>query len=143
MSFFRELERLAQGISQDMQPGNYGNSGGYGGGYAGNAGNAGYPGGNAGYGGNPAYQAGYDPSQANQMPDHLCHPCGTAMSYRGAHAIRTGGMTRGYGIAADLFLGSSTEELLNTATERNVIVHVFACPQCGRIEFVNDPRKGF
>lgn len=77
------------------------------------------------------------------MPDHPCVACQTPMQYRGAHALRTGGLGRGMGIGMDVLLGGRDEQLTNTATEQNIVVHVFACASCGRLEFVNDPRKGF
>jgi hypothetical protein len=106
VSFFRELERMAQGM-----------------------------------GGTQDYPQQVAPGQ--NMPDHNCASCNTAMSYRGAHAIRTGGLSRGFGIATDLLFGAGDEELFNSATERQVVLHVFCCQSCGRLEFVNDPRRGF
>jgi len=75
--------------------------------------------------------------------DHLCVRCQVPMQYHGAHALRTGGLSRGAGLLTDLFLGGRDEEFLNTALERNVAVHVFVCPECGSIDFINDPRHGF
>ncbi len=81
--------------------------------------------------------------QPAQMPDHQCNACQTAMDYRGPHAIRTGGMNRGWGVAADVLLGARDETFFDQMTERNVMVHVFVCSHCGRIEMVNDPHRGF
>lgn len=81
--------------------------------------------------------------QPAKMPDHQCNACQTSMDYRGPHAIRTGGMNRGWGVAADVLLGARDEALFDQMTERNVLVHIFACPHCGRIEMVNDPKRGF
>ena len=74
--------------------------------------------------------------------DHHCARCQVSMQYRGAHAMRTGGLTRGTGLLTDLFLGGGDEGFLNTAMEKNVAVHVFVCPQCGGSDFVNDPNHG-
>ena len=124
MSFFRALENIAnmaQGMSNSMGNQAYGNQQGYG-----------NP---QGYGNQQGYQ--------QPMPDHSCERCNTPMAYQGAHAIRTGGLSKGWGIAADFVLGGHDEEYINTAMERNVILHVFVCQSCGKVEFVNDPRKGF
>lgn len=75
--------------------------------------------------------------------DHHCARCQVTMQYHGAHAIRTGGLSRGAGFVTDMLLGGRDEEFLNTAMERNIAVHVFVCPQCGSIDFVNDPQRGF
>ncbi len=80
---------------------------------------------------------------AQNMPDHLCQSCNVAMQYHGPHGLRTGGMNRGWGVAADMFLGARDETMFDQMTEKNVIVHVFVCPECGRLEFINDPRRGF
>ncbi len=75
--------------------------------------------------------------------DHQCNACQTAMVYRRPHAVRIKGMNRGWGVAADILLGTRDEALFDQMTGRNVLVHVFACPHCGRIEMVNDPKRGF
>lgn len=80
---------------------------------------------------------------APQMPDHPCARCQVPMNYGGPRSLRTGGMNRGWGVAADMFLGAGDETAINQMMEQNVLVHVFVCPQCGAIEFVNDPRRGF
>lgn len=54
-----------------------------------------------------------------------------------------GGLGRGMGLGMDVLLGGRDEQLRNTAMEQNIVVHVFVCGSCGRLEFVNDPRKGF
>ncbi|WP_219930630.1 hypothetical protein [Sulfoacidibacillus thermotolerans] len=141
MSFFRELERLAQGIGNEFDPqrqGNYGQQG-----------MGAYPPQGQGMNGyvqqqgmNPYPQQGI-PNPQPQMPDHICHACHVPMNYHGAHALRTGGLSRGFGLAADFLLGGQDEELINTAMEKNVVLHVFVCQNCGRVEFINDPRKGF
>jgi hypothetical protein len=76
-------------------------------------------------------------------PPHPCAGCQTTMDYRGAHALRVGGLSRGFGIGADLLLGAGADDLFNQATERNVVVHVLVCPNCGEVAFVNDPQRGF
>ncbi|MCY0881263.1 MAG: hypothetical protein OWS74_04640 [Firmicutes bacterium] len=72
-----------------------------------------------------------------------CSQCHQTQEYIGAHALRTGGLQRGWGVAADVVLGAGMDDLLNQATEKNVVVHVFVCPACGHLELVNDPRHGF
>lgn len=79
----------------------------------------------------------------SQMPDHPCARCQIAMTYHGPHALRTGGMNRGWGVAADVLLGARDEAAINQMMEKNVLIHVFVCSQCGSIEFVNDPQRGF
>ena len=83
---------------------------------------------------------GHDELQDTQ---HICVRCNVPMGYRGAHAIRTGGLSKGAGLITDFIFGGRDEEFINTAMERNVAVHVFVCEQCGQIEFVNDPQHGF
>ncbi|SMC05033.1 hypothetical protein SAMN00768000_1987 [Sulfobacillus thermosulfidooxidans DSM 9293] len=82
-------------------------------------------------------------SSAQNLPDHMCQSCQIAMEYRGPHALRTGGLNRGWGVAADVLLGARDEAFFDQLTEKNIIVHVFVCPDCGRIEMINDPRRGF
>ncbi len=65
------------------------------------------------------------------------------MEYRGLHTIRTGGRQRGFGGCADLLLGSGLDSVLNQATERNVLVHVRVCPNCGEVPLINDRQRGF
>ena len=77
------------------------------------------------------------------MPDRTCIRCNQPMQYRGPHALRTGGMNKGWGVAADLFLGAQDETALNQLMEKNVLTHIFVCPQCGAVEVVNDPQRGF
>lgn len=123
MNFFQSLENLAQ-MAQGM--GNPQSSGSY---------QQTYPqpsSGNVSPQGNPS-----------QLPDHPCHQCNIPMSYHGAHALRTGGLSKGFGLAADLFLGGGDEGFINTAMEKNVVLHVFVCGSCGRLEFINDPQRGF
>jgi DNA polymerase III alpha subunit (gram-positive type) len=78
-----------------------------------------------------------------ELPPHSCAGCQTQMEYRGPHTIRTGGLQRGFGVGADLLLGSGLDNLLNQATERNVLVHVMVCPNCGEVALINDPQRGF
>lgn len=78
-----------------------------------------------------------------QNVNHICERCNVSMGYHGAHALRTGGLSRGAGLVTDFLLGGRDEGFLNTAMERNVAVHVFVCNNCGKIEFVNDPTHGF
>ncbi len=78
-----------------------------------------------------------------QMPDHACFRCQIPMTYHGPHSLRTGGMNRGWGVAADVLLGARDEAGINQMMEKNVLTHVFVCGQCGTIEFVNDPQRGF
>ena len=78
-----------------------------------------------------------------ELPPHNCAGCQTQMEYRGPHTIRTGGLQRGFGVGADLLLGSGLDNLLNRATERNVLVHVMVCPNCGEVALINDPQRGF
>lgn len=80
---------------------------------------------------------------APQLPPHSCAGCQTQMDYRGAHTLRTGGLQRGFGIGADMILGAGLDNLINQATERNVVVHVMVCPNCGEVSFINDPQRGF
>lgn len=131
MSFFRELERLAQGVGNDLDPQR----------------NNGYSQQNQGnYSQQGTGSYGQQQNFANaqpQMPDHHCSTCNIPMNYHGAHALRTGGLSRGFGLAADLVLGGQDEDMFNTAMEKNVVLHVFVCQNCGRLEFINDPRKGF
>lgn len=75
--------------------------------------------------------------------NHDCARCHVSMNYHGAHALRTGGLSKGAGLIGDFLFGGRDEEFVNTALERNVAVHVFSCPQCGSLDFVNDPRHGF
>ncbi|MDP9727708.1 hypothetical protein ACOJUR_15215 [Alicyclobacillus tolerans] len=82
-------------------------------------------------------------SNGNYQGDHECLRCHIPMRYHGAHVLRTGGVSRGAGLIGDLLLGGRDEEFINTALERNVAVHVFACERCGSLEFINDPRHGF
>ncbi|PSR22555.1 MAG: hypothetical protein C7B45_06415 [Sulfobacillus acidophilus] len=82
-------------------------------------------------------------ASSTNMPDHVCNRCNQPMTYRGTHALRTGGLNRGWGVAADMVLGARDEAAIDQITEKNVILHVFVCPQCGLVEFVNDPRRGF
>jgi hypothetical protein len=77
------------------------------------------------------------------MPEHHCARCQIAMQYKGPHALRTGGLNRGWGVAADVFLGAGDEVAVDQLMEKNVIVHVFVCPECGALDLVNDPRRGF
>ncbi|CAB1128443.1 conserved protein of unknown function [Candidatus Hydrogenisulfobacillus filiaventi] len=79
----------------------------------------------------------------DRLPDHACARCQVAMEYKGPHALRTGGLNRGWGVAADVLLGAGDETALNELMEKNVVVHVFVCPQCGALDLVNDPRRGF
>ncbi|RIV23110.1 hypothetical protein D2Q93_08210 [Alicyclobacillaceae bacterium I2511] len=81
--------------------------------------------------------------QQPNLPDHLCHQCHIPMQYHGAHTLRTGGLSRGTGFVTDLLLGGRDEEYLNTAMEKNVVLHVFVCNDCGRVELINDPHRGF
>lgn len=53
------------------------------------------------------------------------------------------GLNKGWGVAADLFWGAQDEAALNQLMEKNVLTHVFVCPQCGSVEIVNDPQRGF
>lgn len=78
-----------------------------------------------------------------QLPPRHCAACQTQMEYRGAHTIRTGGLQRGFGIGADMILGAGLDNLINQATERNVVLHIMVCPQCGEVAFINDPQRGF
>ncbi len=87
--------------------------------------------------------AGGSAANANQAPDHMCARCQVAMTYKGPHALRTGGLNRGWGVAADVFLGARDETAIDQMMEKNVVVHVFVCSECGSIDFVNDPRRGF
>jgi hypothetical protein len=80
---------------------------------------------------------------ATPPPPHNCGSCRSSMAYRGPHALRTGGLQRGIGVGADLLFGAGADDLFNQATERNVVVHVMVCPNCGEIAFINDPRRGF
>lgn len=78
------------------------------------------------------------------MPDHPCLACQTPMAYRGMHVLRTGGVSGGaVGVGVDMLFGTRDENFVNQMTERNVHVHVLVCPSCGRIEFINDPQRGF
>ncbi len=80
---------------------------------------------------------------APQLPPHRCAGCQTEMEYRGPHTIRTGGLQRGFGVGADLLLGAGLDNLVNQATERNVLMHVMVCSNCGEVAFINDPQRGF
>lgn len=77
------------------------------------------------------------------VPNRVCVRCNQGMTYRGPHALRTGGMNQGWGVAADVFFGAQDETLINQMMEKNVLTHIFVCPQCGAVEVVNDPQRGF
>ncbi|MCY0889081.1 MAG: hypothetical protein OWQ59_11580 [Alicyclobacillaceae bacterium] len=83
---------------------------------------------------------GHSQMQATQRD---CLRCQSPMEYRGAHAIRTGGLSRGAGLVTDMLLGGRDEEFLDTAMERSTALHVFVCPQCAEVSLVNDSRHGF
>jgi len=82
-------------------------------------------------------------ASTTQFPDHVCLRCQQPMMYKGPHAIRTGGLSQGWGFAADLFLGARDEVAINQALEKNIVVHVFMCSLCGSLDLINDPQKGF
>jgi hypothetical protein len=65
------------------------------------------------------------------------------MNYRGERKLRTGGMSGDAGFLTDMLLGAKDEAAFNNSSEQNVTIHVFVCPNCGDIQFVNDPRRGF
>ncbi len=65
------------------------------------------------------------------------------MECRGPHTRRTGGPQRGFGLGADMLLGAGLDNLLNQATERNIVMHVMVCPNCGAVTFINEPQRGF
>ncbi|MCY0897016.1 MAG: hypothetical protein OWS03_12160 [Alicyclobacillaceae bacterium] len=88
--------------------------------------------------------SGHDMSGAAKepLPEHECDHCHVAMEYKGPHAIRTGGLSRKFGLVGDVVLGVG-ETIISNVLERNVAVHVFVCQECGRIEMINDPKHGF
>lgn len=79
---------------------------------------------------------------AEPIPQHYCNQCNIEMEYKGPHALRTGGLSRKFGLIGEVVLGVA-ETIVNTVLERNVAVHVFVCPECGRLEIINDPKHGF
>ena len=85
----------------------------------------------------------FNGNTTSQWPDHLCLRCQQPMMYKGPHAMRTGGLSQGWGVAVDMLLGARDEVALNQMMEKNVLVHVFLCLQCGSLDLINDPAKGF
>lgn len=78
-----------------------------------------------------------------ELPHHRCAGCQTQMECRGPHTRRTGGPQRGFGLGADMLLRAGLDNLLNQATERNIVMHVMVCPNCGAVTFINEPQRGF